>query len=83
MDIDFGRWKSKSYTLRLDEVMVAVDLLNAMCLATRNGILVYGPSYAQDARILQRIVWTQSDDELILADGTVRAPPLFPRCNRP
>ncbi|KAJ7700577.1 hypothetical protein B0H16DRAFT_1834871 [Mycena metata] len=83
VDIDFGRWKSKSYTLRLDEVMVAVDLLNAMCLATRNGILVYGPSYAQDARILQRIVWSQSDEEPILADGTVSGPPLFPRCNRP
>ncbi|KAJ7507611.1 hypothetical protein B0H11DRAFT_1902699 [Mycena galericulata] len=46
-----------------------VDLLNALCLTTLNGTLVYGPSYAQDADILRTIVWDTGDSPPILPNG--------------
>ncbi|KAJ7081987.1 hypothetical protein C8R43DRAFT_1142874 [Mycena crocata] len=69
MDIEFKRWRSRSYRLRQDEVLEVVELLNALCLAVNNGCLVYGPSYATDAAQLRKIVWTSSDDEPILPSG--------------
>ncbi|KAJ7476110.1 hypothetical protein FB451DRAFT_1463569 [Mycena latifolia] len=68
IDIDFKHWV-QTYRLRQDEALEVVDILNALCLAAKNGILVYGPSYAQDAKTLRKAVWSASDNDPILADG--------------
>ncbi|KAJ7109223.1 hypothetical protein C8R44DRAFT_986254 [Mycena epipterygia] len=74
LDIDFKRWNSKAYQLREDEVLEIVEIMNAFCLATNNGILVYGPSYARDADLLRNVVWESSDNEPILAGGGAAFP---------
>lgn len=77
LDIDFKRWQSQAYQLREDEVLEIVEIMNAFCLATNNGILVYGPSYARDADLLRNVVWESSDNEPILAGGGVSNTYLF------
>jgi hypothetical protein len=71
IDIDFKRWRVPTYRKREDEVLEVVEMSNALCLSINNGTLVYGPSYASDADVLRNIVWSSSDEEPILADGSV------------
>ncbi|KAJ7078386.1 hypothetical protein C8R43DRAFT_1053345 [Mycena crocata] len=69
LDIDWIRWDSSEYTLRMDEVDEVASLLGALSLGLRQGILMLGPSYASEAGRLRHVDWMPSDDEPIDATG--------------
>ncbi|KAJ7178328.1 hypothetical protein C8R43DRAFT_1187889 [Mycena crocata] len=69
LDIEWNRWQSSEYTLRMDEVDEAGSLLEALSLGLSRGILVLGPSYASEAKHLRQVDWMPSDDEPIDATG--------------
>ncbi|KAJ6466725.1 hypothetical protein C8R47DRAFT_1153492 [Mycena vitilis] len=70
MDVNFSHWSATpNYKLRQDEELEVCELLNAVAVGMRNGVLVLGDSYAFDANKLRDVVWTASDDEPINARG--------------
>lgn len=76
MDIDYKRWDAPEYTLRQDEELEIREILNAISLSLRSGVLVIGDSYNFQAEKLRDVVWAASDDEPINHAGTV-CPPNF------
>ncbi|KAJ7632266.1 hypothetical protein FB45DRAFT_498571 [Roridomyces roridus] len=74
IDIDWQRWNDSGYSLRADEVDGIVDLLQALSLNVKSGILVLGPNYVEDSKRLRDADWLPTDDEPIDVSGA----PLFP-----
>ncbi|KAJ6496507.1 hypothetical protein C8R47DRAFT_1212829 [Mycena vitilis] len=75
LDIDWNRWASKTYQARADEIDEMANLLEALSIGLKRGLLVIGPSYTHEAELLRHVVdWIPSDEEPIDASGA----PAFP-----
>ncbi len=72
MDIEWKRWNG-DYTLRQDEVIEMANLLDALSLALKKGILVLGPTFNREAEFLKHIDWLPWDEEPIDQTGAVCA----------
>jgi hypothetical protein len=71
LDIDWKHWQSKNHTIRVDEAGEMGNLLEALSISVKMGVLVLSPSYAQEAELLSRVNWTPSNEEPIDASGAV------------
>ncbi|KAJ7181186.1 hypothetical protein C8R46DRAFT_1345302, partial [Mycena filopes] len=70
VDINFRRWDNPDYTLRQDEEFEICQVINAIALGIRHGVLVIGDSYPHDAEWLRaNVVWIASDEEPINSRG--------------
>ncbi|KAF7362356.1 hypothetical protein MVEN_00582300 [Mycena venus] len=65
LDLDWDQWKDPTHMLRQDEVLEMSNLLDALSLAVKKGILVLSPTFGHEVELLKRIDWLSSDTEPI------------------
>ncbi|KAK6988220.1 hypothetical protein R3P38DRAFT_3229065 [Favolaschia claudopus] len=69
LDIEFNRW-DRDYLLRHDEADEMAEVLEALSLTINPAVLVLGPRFLVEAKLLESIDWLPTDEEPIDHSGS-------------